>query len=98
MKFHSSVPLYAGMLQGTSLIPLSQNGVNGLGINIELASDQQVLKGANANDGDGAFYELSDLSLTCDTMQPDQQGVQQLSQAGSGYYGVQHLEQSLLCY
>ena len=79
-----SIPLYAGMLQGQSLIPLSQNGVNGLGINIELASDPQVLKGANAKDGDGAFYELSDLSLSCDLAVPDSAGVQQLSQAGSG--------------
>ena len=77
-----SVPLYAGMLQGTSLIPLSL--VQGIGINIELASDQQVLKGANAGAGDGAFYELSDLSLTCDLAVPDAEGVQQLSQAGTG--------------
>ncbi len=77
-----SIPLYAGMLQGTSLIPLSL--VQGIGINIELASDQQVLKGADAGAGDGAFYELSDLSLTCDLAVPDAEGVQQLSQAGTG--------------
>ena len=79
-----SIPLYAGMLQGTSLIPLSANGVNGLGVNIELASDQQVLKGADSGAGAGAFYELRDLSLTCDLAVPDEQGVQQLSQSGSG--------------
>lgn len=79
-----SVPLYAGMLQGQSLVPMSQNGVNGLTINIELASDQQVLSGTNANDGEGAFYELSDMSLTADLAVPDAEGVQMLSQAGSG--------------
>ena len=44
----------------------------------------RCLKGANANDGDGAFFELSDLSLTCDLAVPDPAGVQELSQSGSG--------------
>ncbi len=59
-----SVPLYAGMLQGQALIPLS--AVGGLRINIELASDQQVFTGADAGGNGGAFYELSDISLTAD--------------------------------
>lgn len=81
-----SVPLYAGLLQGTGLIPLSQNGVNGLQINLELASDQQLLTGTEASTGLGAFYELSDISLTADLMVPDAEGMQMLSGSGSGSF------------
>ena len=81
-----SVPLYAGLLQGTGPIPLSSNGVNGLQINLELCSDQQLLSGAQASNTLGAFYELSDVSLTCDLLVPDLQGVQELSASGSGAF------------
>ena len=79
-----SIPLYCGLLQGGNPIPLSQNGVNGLRIQLELASDQQVLSGANADDASGAFYELKNISISGDLLVPDEQGVQQLSVAGSG--------------
>lgn len=81
-----SVPLYAGLLQGTGLIPLSQNGVAGLQINLELVSDSQLLTGGEAATGLGAFYELSDISLTCDLLVPDADGMQALSGAGSGAF------------
>ena len=87
-----SIPLYAGLLRGQSFIPLSANGVNGLRINLELASDQQLLTGSglnspgNAADGAGAFFELSDISLTCDLAVPDAEGVQELTSAGSGAF------------
>ena len=79
-----SIPLYCGLLQGGNPIPLSQNGINGLRVQLELASDQQLLSGANAGDASGAFYEISNVSLTGDLLVPDEQGVQQLSVAGSG--------------
>ncbi len=81
-----SVPLYCGLLQGGNPIPLSANGINGLTINLELASDQQVLKGANAADGGGAFYQLKDISLSGDLLVPDDAGVQALSVPGSGAF------------
>ena len=81
-----SVPLYCGLLQGGNPIPLSANGINGLTINLELASDQQVLKGGNAADGGGAFYQLKDVSLSGDLLVPDDAGVQALSVAGSGAF------------
>lgn len=81
-----SVPLYCGLLQGGNPIPLSANGINGLTINLELASDQQVLKGTNAADGGGAFYQLKDVSLSGDLLVPDDAGVQALSVAGSGAF------------
>ncbi len=77
-----SVPLYSGMLMGSSLIPLS--AIGGLGIQIELAADNQFLHGADAALQGGAFYELSDVSLSCNLAVPDAQGVAELSNVGSG--------------
>jgi hypothetical protein len=81
-----SIPLYCGMLMGGQAIPLSQNGVNGLKVQLELASDNQVLKGVNAGDAGGAFYEIKDVSLTGDLLIPDDKGVAQLSVAGAGAF------------
>lgn len=81
-----SIPLYCGLLQGGSAIPLSANGVNGLKVQLELSSDQQVLKGANAGDNAGAFYELKDISLSGDLLIPDDKGMSALSVAGSGAF------------
>jgi len=77
-----SVPLYAGMLMGSGLIPLS--AIGGLQINLELCSDNQLLSGTHAGTGNGAFYELSDVSLTCDLAVADAEGTQALAQGGSG--------------
>ena len=79
-----SIPLYCGLLQGGNPIPLSQNGINGLRVQLELASDQQLLSGTDAGAQSGSFYELSNISLTGDLLVPDEKGVNQLSVAGSG--------------
>lgn len=81
-----SVPLYCGMLMGGNPIPLSVNGVNGLTLDLELASDSQVLKGANAGDAAGAFIQVKDVSISGDYLVPDDKGVQALSVAGSGAF------------
>lgn len=81
-----SVPLYCGMLQGGNPIPLSMNGINGLKVNLELASDPQVLSGGNAADNAGAFYQLKDISISGDLLVPDEKGQAQLSVAGSGAF------------
>tara|TARA_R110002012_G_scaffold37498_1_gene104925 strand:+ start:4771 stop:6132 length:1362 start_codon:yes stop_codon:yes gene_type:complete len=83
-EIHFSIPLYCGLLQGGNLIPLSANGVNGLKIQLELASDQQVLSGANAGDASGAFYQLKNLSLSGQLLTPDEAGVAKLAVPGSG--------------
>ena len=80
-----SVRLYAGMFMGGNGIPLGVNGVRGLTISLELASDQMVLTGAQAGGG-GAYYELSDLSLTADLLIPDAEGQQKLSVPGTGEF------------
>jgi hypothetical protein len=93
-----SIPLYCGMLQGGNPIPLSMNGVNGLKIQLELASDRQVLKGSTAfpdqntagskgvSVGSGAFYQIKDVSISGDLLVPDDAGQQRLSVAGSGAF------------
>ena len=87
-----SIPLYCGMLQGGNPIPLSMNGVNGLKVQLELASDQQVLKGSTAVPatdvaaGNGAFYQLKDVSISGDLLVPDEKGQQSLSVSGSGSF------------
>lgn len=81
-----SVPLYAGMLQSGVSIPLGTNGIRGLNIQIELASDQMALTGTQAGTGLGASYELSDITLTADLLVPDAQGQQALSVAGTGAF------------
>ncbi len=85
-EVHFSIPLYCGMLQGGNPIPLSMNGINGLKLKLELASDQQVLSGANAGDNAGAFYQLKDISVSGDLLVPDDKGQAQLSVAGSGAF------------
>ena len=81
-----SVRLLAGMLQSGTAIPMGVNGVRGLTIQLELVSDQQLLSGADAGTGGGAFYEIKDLSITGDFLVPDAEGQQKLGIAGSGAF------------
>jgi len=81
-----SCQLLAGMLQSGTAIPMGVNGVRGLTLQLELVSDQQLLSGADAGSGGGAFYEIKDLSITGDFLVPDAQGQQALSVAGSGAF------------
>ena len=77
-----SLPIYSGLLMGTGRIPLSL--IKGLMISFELASDNAVLFGADAPSGTGAFYELSDLSITGDMEIMDIEGQSKLQIQGSG--------------
>ena len=83
---HFSSRIFAGMLQGGNAIPMGVNGVRGLTITLELASDQQFLKGTDAHLTGGATYEVSDISLTGDYLVPDAQGSQSLSVPGNGAF------------
>jgi hypothetical protein len=65
-----SIPLHAGILQGTGVLPLGQAGTRGLKIQIELAADSQVLFG----DVPAAIYQISDVSLTADLISLESKG------------------------
>ena len=64
-----SVQMFAGVFQSSSVISLGVNGVRGLALSLELAPDSQVLKTAVADTG--AFYQLSDLSISGDLLVGD---------------------------
>ena len=81
-----SCRLLAGMLNGGNAIPMGVNGVRGLTLQLELVSDQQLLFGADAAAAGGAYYEVSDLSLTGDMLVPDAEGQQKLAVAGNGAF------------
>ena len=92
-----SIPLRTGLFSGGNLLPLSVNGVNGLNINLELSPDNNVISGYTTFDlaGDaqqvlftpiqsGAYYTLSNLSLSYNLFVPDEQGISQLSIPSTG--------------
>jgi len=79
-----SLKLMAGLLTSSPVISMGQNGVNGLGFSLELASDQQVLFGTQAGDAGGCFYTLTDLSLTGDYIIPDPVTQQKMSVPSTG--------------
>ncbi len=81
-----SIPFYAGVMNSGKALPLGTNGMRGLQFVIELASDQQVLKGANAADGGGASYQLKNVSLSYDLLVPDAAGQEKMMVAGSGSF------------
>ena len=81
-----SVPFYAGVMNSGKAIPLGTNGMRGLQFVIELASDQQVLKGANASDGGGASYQLKNVSLSYDLLVPDAAGQEKMMVPGNGMF------------
>ncbi len=81
-----SIPFYAGVMNSGKALPLGVNGMRGLQFVIELASDQQVLKGTNAADGGGASYQLKNVSLSYDLLVPDAAGQEKMMVAGSGAF------------
>lgn len=85
-KTSFSVPLYCGIFQSDVPLPMGQNGFRGMSLTLELASDQQVLSGTNAGDTSGAFYRLSDLSISCDMLLPTPAEQQKMEVASSGTF------------
>ena len=102
-----SIPLRTGLLSSAQAIPLGNNGLRGMLINLELSPDSNVISGYStfAADGTetkqlfqpigtGAFYELSDLSLSYDLLVPDETGKGQMSLPSTGqfvYNSLSHL-------
>ena len=81
-----SIPFYAGVMNSGKAIPLGMNGMRGLQFVIELASDQQVLKGAKAAEFAGASYLLKNVSLSYDLLVPDAAGQEKMMVPGSGAF------------
>lgn len=73
-----AINLPCGLFSGQNPIPLMANGAGGLGgllVEILLAPDSNVLfdetGSSTSADVKDAFYQLSDLSLSCEVMTPD---------------------------
>ena len=65
-----SVPLFSGIMQSGIALPLGNNGLRGLSINIELSPDVNVLSSATPASYVGCYYEISDLSISGDMLVP----------------------------
>jgi len=75
-----AINLPCGLFSGQNPIPLMANGQGGVGgllVEIQLAPDSNVLFDAagspTADDVKDAYYELSNLSISCEVMTPDGQ-------------------------
>ena len=102
-----SIPLRTGLLSSGTPIPLGNNGLRGLLINLDLSPDSNVLSGYSTFDADGvetkqlfnpiatgAFYQLRGLSLTYDLLVPDDSGKAQMNTPATGsfvYNSLSHL-------
>ncbi len=85
---HFCCALPCGLFNGRNPIPLMPEAVGGLLIEIHLAPDQQVFhsntdSSASVTD---AFYEFQDVSLVCETIEPDAQTMQSLKSQPSGTF------------
>jgi len=83
-KMAFSCRIFSGMMQSGVALPLGVNGTRGLQISLELASDQQVLFGAQAAAAGGGYYQVSNLSLSGEMLVPDPATQQKMSVASSG--------------
>ena len=67
-----SMPLRTGLLSGTGILPIGNNGLRGIEIQLRLTPDATVFNGfldeagVVKNNASGCFYQLRDLSLSFD--------------------------------
>ena len=83
-KMSFSLRLFAGIFQSGSAIPLGVNGLRGLQLSLELSPDVNVLYGASSDSG--AYYKLSDLSLSGDMLIPSPAEQEKLSVPSTGTF------------
>jgi len=100
------IPLRSGLLSGQNFIPLGTSGVNGLQLQLELAADSSVISGYETYDSadvatqmlfnppnNGAFYELSDLTLSYNLYVPDEEGQNQMAMPSTGSLSYNSISQ-----
>lgn len=93
-----SIPLRTGLLSSGQRLPMGQNGLRGLTIELQLAPDSNAISGYAVYDvvsgnktkiisttiNQGASYELKNLSLSYDLLVPDDEGLARLSVPATG--------------
>lgn len=85
---HFCMALPCGLFNGGEPIPLMDEAIGGLLVELHLAPDSQVFHsntGSSASTSD-AFYEFSDITLAAEVMDPDPQVLQQLKARTSATY------------
>lgn len=86
------MPLLTGLLNSNNPIPLGNNGIRGMIVQIELAPDSSVIHNSNraratdATANNGAFYQLRNLSLTFDLLVPDESGKSKMAIPATGAF------------
>lgn len=86
---HFCMSLPCGLFNGGEPIPLMEEAVGGLLVELHLAPDSQVFHTQNDTDSASytdSFYEFSDISLAAELMEPDAQTLQQLKSRSSATY------------
>ena len=86
---HFCMSLPCGLFNGGEPIPLMEEAVGGLLVELHLAPDSQVFHSQNDTDSASytdSFYEFSDLSLAAELMEPDAQTLSQLKSRSSATY------------
>lgn len=97
VELEFSIPLRTGLLSSGQRLPLGQNGLRGLSIELQLSPDSNSLSGFKTynddgvatdviatNISDGANYQLKNLSLTYDLLVPDDEGMARLAVPATG--------------
>ena len=91
-----SIPLRTGLLSSGQRLPMGQNGLRGLTIELQLSPDSNALSGYKIYDvatatsiisttiSQGANYELKNLNLTYDLLVPDDEGMARLAVPATG--------------
>ena len=86
---HFCMSLPCGLFNGGEPIPLMEEAVGGLLVELHLAPDSQVFHSQNDTDSASytdSFYEFSDVTLAAELMEPDAQTLQQLKSRTSATY------------
>jgi len=81
-----SLRLFAGIFQSGSAISLGVNGMRGLALNLELSPDSQVLFSGDVSANAGAYYQVSDLSISGDMLVPSPAEMEKLAVPSSGSF------------
>ena len=85
---HFCMALPCGLFNGGEPIPLMDEAIGGLLVELHLAPDSQVFH-SNTDVSTGitdSFYEFSDITLAAEVMEPDAQTLQQLKSRQSATY------------
>ena len=86
---HFCMSLPCGLFNGGEPIPLMEEAVGGLLVELHLAPDSQVFHSSNDNSASAtsdAFYEFTDVSLAAELMTPAADVLQQLKSRTSATY------------